>query len=232
MCESLCRLQDELDSGVHKDVDLAPDCVSKIRPRITCEFSRNCKRSTSKLEMKPLGNFPNSKVLAGLSEDFLNKRCNLGHRANHIIQLAKLVEKGDLNLVELEESTQAFDYASNETIRKKLKNLPGIGSFAAANILMCMGDYKTIPIDSETIQHLSEVNLIFVFSLNLNLNMNLNSSAAYMRLKELLCIIINIQVHGIKECKNSTMEKVKVYDVFAPYQCLAYWYEFDFPCTI
>ncbi|XP_021717837.1 uncharacterized protein LOC110685591 [Chenopodium quinoa] len=187
MCQYLCELQAELHSGMHKDVLLAQDCNKSadttVRPRTINEYFRSCKRSTSKINLRALGNFPSSKELAGLSEEFLKQRCNLGLRAKFIIEVANLVENGELNLGDLElELEESFDEASyDNNIRDKLMALKGVGPFATNNILMCMGDYRNIPIDTETIKHLCEV-------------------------------------HDRKDAR-------QVYDKFAPYQCLAYWYE-------
>lgn len=149
MCQYLCELQAELESGMHKDCASAPT----IKPRKINDFFRSCKKTTSKVNLRALGNFPSSKELADLSEEFLKKRCNLGFRAKYIIQLAQLVEKGQLD-VELDKLTSFDDY---DDIRMKMMKLKGIGSFATANILMCMGDYRNIPTDTETIKHLREV---------------------------------------------------------------------------
>ncbi|XP_047324579.1 N-glycosylase/DNA lyase-like [Impatiens glandulifera] len=101
-----------------------------------------------------LGNFPNPEELADFRESFLKQRCNLGYRALHIIELAMKITYEHLDLEEMlavEEETTAFN---------KLMELNGFGPFVCANVLMCMGFYIRVPVDTETRRHLSDYHSI------------------------------------------------------------------------
>ncbi|KAK9723485.1 hypothetical protein RND81_05G001800 [Saponaria officinalis] len=202
MSQALCDLQAELFSVKHDDSWVAldsqltlADFFRKRKHNSTLKQSeRNPTMTTCSegktplMDFKSVRNFPTAKELAGLSENYLKTRCNLGYRAKYIIDLAQMVEKHELRLEEFEIKS------SNETLSqnslRKLEKLKGIGQFSAANINMCLGYYHHIPIDSETINHLRKV-------------------------------------HGKKDCTKKTVKRdvKQVYDKFAPYQCLAYWYE-------
>ncbi|PIN01819.1 DNA-(apurinic or apyrimidinic site) lyase [Handroanthus impetiginosus] len=95
-----------------------------------------------------LGNFPSPKEIASLDEKTLNKHCNLGFRASIILEVARNVENGSLNLAE---------DCEVELLRQRLMKIKGFGPFTVANIMMCLGVYQEIPVDSETIKHLQQV---------------------------------------------------------------------------
>ncbi|KAM7473089.1 hypothetical protein LguiB_020332 [Lonicera macranthoides] len=117
MAENLCKLQSKLTDGIIR----GPPTPNKFEMQNSDE---------------KIGNFPGPKELASLDEDALNKQCNLGYRAAHILNFA-----------------------------------------------------KKVPVDSETMRHLR-------------------------------------QVHGIEIHKKKTDKAIveQIYDKYAPFQCLAYWW--------
>ena len=55
---------------------------------------------------------------------------------------------------------------SYKVVHRKLSELKGFGPFVVATILMCMGCYEKVPVDSETKRHLNQVcSLVFVHHL-------------------------------------------------------------------
>ncbi|KAK4339820.1 hypothetical protein RND71_041282 [Anisodus tanguticus] len=104
-----------------------------------------------------LGNFPSPKELAGLDESFLAKRCGLGYRAGRIINLAKGIVEGRIQLKELEEACSNSSLSNYDKMAEQLREIDGFGPFTCANVLMCLGYYHVIPTDSETIRHLKQV---------------------------------------------------------------------------
>ncbi|GAV78561.1 LOW QUALITY PROTEIN: hypothetical protein CFOL_v3_22027, partial [Cephalotus follicularis] len=109
--------------------------------------SSNFQLSNSRVQS--MGNFPSPRELASLDKDFLNECC-IGYRIRNIVKLAKDVESGRLNLNKFEE---AIDAASYENVLSRLKKIKGLGTFACANVLMCIGFYQMVPIDTETFRH-------------------------------------------------------------------------------
>ncbi|KAI3448396.1 hypothetical protein Pfo_005061 [Paulownia fortunei] len=104
-----------------------------------------------------IGNFPSPRELASLDEKFLARRCNLGYRARRVINLAREVIEGRIQLRELEYACGTLSLTDYDKLAEKLRVIDGFGPYTCANVLMCMGYYHVIPSDSETIRHLKQV---------------------------------------------------------------------------
>jgi 3-methyladenine DNA glycosylase/8-oxoguanine DNA glycosylase len=87
--------------------------------------------------------FPTASQLACLDEDTLRSKARLGYRAPYVLELAQAVQSGDLDLEALK-----VEHISTEQLRKRLLAIKGIGSYAAANLLMLLGHYGFVPVDS------------------------------------------------------------------------------------
>ncbi|KAH1041076.1 hypothetical protein GLYMA_09G018700v4 [Glycine max] len=103
------------------------------------------------------GNFPSPSELANLDESFLAKRCGLGYRAGYIIELARAIVEGKIQLGQLEELSKDASLSNYKQLDDQLKQIRGYGPFTRANVLMCLGYYHVIPTDSETVRHLKQV---------------------------------------------------------------------------
>ncbi|XP_048334558.2 uncharacterized protein LOC107425687 [Ziziphus jujuba] len=114
-------------------------------------------KSDSHLLSDRIGNFPSPSELANLDENFLAKRCKLGYRASRILKLAQDIVKGRIQLGQLEETSMERSLSNYDKLADQLKQIHGFGPFTCANVLMCMGFYHVIPVDSETIRHLKQV---------------------------------------------------------------------------
>ncbi|XP_022772502.1 uncharacterized protein LOC111315199 [Durio zibethinus] len=147
MAQALCELQAQMANAQLQPMGVKSNSNRKIFTK-RLKHSSNSESSRSKFDQSR-GNFPTSTELAYLDEKYLNKRCNLGYRAQSILQLARKIENG-----EIEESC---DITSHDKLYQKLMKVEGFGPFVCSNIMMCVGSYKRIPSDSETIRHLKEV---------------------------------------------------------------------------
>ncbi|CAI9783605.1 unnamed protein product [Fraxinus pennsylvanica] len=149
MAQALCDLQLKLSSkgSVRKE--------SK-RKRASFDDKKHCPNSIAfdRNTQIPSGNFPSPKELSSVNEKTLNQHCNLGYRASHILRLAQKIENGTIKLRAFEEG---YDLLSTDKLYYKLLKIKGFGPFACANIMMCIGFYQKIPVDTETIKHLKEV---------------------------------------------------------------------------
>lgn len=92
--------------------------------------------------------FPRPEELAAVKPMFLRSRCSVGYRDARIVELARLFSRGEINEVWLTNPA-----TPDEEIRKFLIELPGIGPYAAANILQLLGRYGHLPLDSESLRH-------------------------------------------------------------------------------
>ncbi|KAK6229004.1 hypothetical protein QQP08_021435 [Theobroma cacao] len=158
MARALCALQLQLASAHLQRKRVASNSNVKISTKRLKHKKYTKASSTSELSMsgfdQSIGNFPTSTELACLDEKYLNERCNLGYRARCILQLARKVENGELELNKLEESSDTTSY---ERFYQELMKIKGFGPFVCSNIMMCIGFYERIPFDSETIRHLKMV---------------------------------------------------------------------------
>ena len=95
--------------------------------------------------------FPNPEQLAMTSIEILRSSTRLGYRAPYILELAKRVASGDLDL----EAYKTTDLPTPE-LRKHLLGIKGVGSYAAANLLMILGRYDYLPVDSWAMRMVSQ----------------------------------------------------------------------------
>lgn len=101
--------------------------------------------------------FPTAQKLARTRPGLLRSRCSVGYRDRRIVELSRLfsaAEKAksrragglDLNLLE-------DPAAPDDAVHDLLVELPGIGPYAAANIMQLLGRYGRLPLDTESIRH-------------------------------------------------------------------------------
>ncbi|KAL2513848.1 uncharacterized protein Fot_27819 [Forsythia ovata] len=156
MAKALCELQLELQLPLSNE-SLANAANKTIPGPLERKEVSSCTK---------IGNFPSPRELASLDEKFSAKRCNLGYRAGRIMNLAREIVDGRVQLRELEDICGTLSLPEYDKLAEKLKVIDGFGPFTCANVLMCMGFYHVIPIDSETIRHLEQPLLLkFEFGL-------------------------------------------------------------------
>jgi len=87
--------------------------------------------------------FPTPQRLAGTTEAVLRAETRIGYRAPYVYQLAVHVASGGLDL----ETFKHSDLPTPE-LRKQLMKIKGIGAYASANLLMLLGRYDFLTIDT------------------------------------------------------------------------------------
>jgi 3-methyladenine DNA glycosylase/8-oxoguanine DNA glycosylase len=87
--------------------------------------------------------FPTPARLAAAAEAQLRTETRLGYRAPYILELAVRTAAGDLDL----EALRTSDLPTPE-LRKELMGIKGVGGYAAANLLMILGRYDYLTVDS------------------------------------------------------------------------------------
>ncbi|MHA2601668.1 MAG: DNA-3-methyladenine glycosylase family protein [Candidatus Thorarchaeota archaeon SMTZ1-83] len=87
--------------------------------------------------------FPTPKRLSETSEAILREKTRLGYRAPYVLKLAESVTSGEIDL-------ESFKYSNlpTEQLRKRLLGIKGVGDYAAANLLIILGRYDYLPVDS------------------------------------------------------------------------------------
>jgi 3-methyladenine DNA glycosylase/8-oxoguanine DNA glycosylase len=94
--------------------------------------------------------FPLPDQLADMDESTLRREAGLGYRAPYVLQLARDVADGSLDL----ESLKGTEIPTTE-LRSRLLAIKGVGDYAAANLLMILGRYDSIPVDSWALKMVS-----------------------------------------------------------------------------
>ncbi len=87
--------------------------------------------------------FPSPAAIARYSFDNFRQKVRLGYREEYIYRLACQFADGELSAVDFQDSVSPTD-----DIRKKLLALKGIGGYASASMLMLLGRYDHIPVDT------------------------------------------------------------------------------------
>jgi 3-methyladenine DNA glycosylase/8-oxoguanine DNA glycosylase len=114
-----------------------------------CAWGNTCAMCEKLCELGN-GNFPTPTQLSSYSPKRLARRVPLGYRSRTVLEVARLTIAGDLPLDDWAAEKQ-FD-----RIKIALKNIWGIGEYALNHILMLLGDFSAIPVDSEVLKYLSK----------------------------------------------------------------------------
>ena len=95
--------------------------------------------------------FPTPEQVASGDEEALRSDVRLGYRAPYVLELARSVASGTLNL----ESLKTAEMPTDE-LRQRLLAIKGVGAYAAASLLMLLGRYDYIPVDSQALKLVSQ----------------------------------------------------------------------------
>jgi 3-methyladenine DNA glycosylase/8-oxoguanine DNA glycosylase len=94
--------------------------------------------------------FPTPHRLSASTEAELRSVTRLGYRSPYILELAQHTASAELDL-------ESFKTSQLDTpdLRKELLSIKGIGAYAAANLLMLLGRYDYLPVDSWALKMVS-----------------------------------------------------------------------------
>ncbi|MGD2072124.1 MAG: hypothetical protein PVG65_01370 [Candidatus Thorarchaeota archaeon] len=95
--------------------------------------------------------FPTPKKLAKTTEKVLREETKLGYRAPYVLKLAQDVASGMINL----ESFKTSNLPTKQ-LSKELVALKGVGKYAVANLMILLGRYDSLPIDSWALKVVSK----------------------------------------------------------------------------
>jgi len=87
--------------------------------------------------------FPTPQAVAAIAEDAFGATVRMGYRTAYVCELAARIVEGDLDLAALEDP----DLPTKE-LRQRLLAIKGVGAYAAAHLLMLLGRYDDIPVDT------------------------------------------------------------------------------------
>jgi N-glycosylase/DNA lyase len=92
--------------------------------------------------------FPTPEAMAEAGEDFYRDVVRAGYRGPYMRALARSVVDGKVELEEL--GRPAVGDLPDDEVAVRLRGLPGIGPYAAAHIMMLLGRYSLLVLDSWT----------------------------------------------------------------------------------
>jgi N-glycosylase/DNA lyase len=97
----------------------------------------------------PLGHsFPTPEAMARKKGAFYTETVRAGYRGEYLRSLARSVASGKLDLEAL--GTASADEVPDDEVEARLLALPGVGPYAAAHIMMLLGRYSRLILDSWT----------------------------------------------------------------------------------
>ncbi|MDX2016154.1 MAG: hypothetical protein SFY95_00780 [Planctomycetota bacterium] len=98
----------------------------------------------------PMFTFPSASRLARTRASLLRARCRVGYRDQRLVELARLFSRARGGL----DQARLLDPRTPDAeVEKTLIALPGVGPYAAANIMQLLGRYNRLPLDSESVRH-------------------------------------------------------------------------------
>jgi 3-methyladenine DNA glycosylase/8-oxoguanine DNA glycosylase len=117
--------------------------------RRLCEvFGRAVPSQRDGADGAPGYTFPQPAKLARVRPASLRGRCGVGYRDTRIVELARMFNRDEIDEVWLTDPATSGDEA-----RRFLLSLPGVGPYAAANIMQLLGRYDHVALDSEAVRH-------------------------------------------------------------------------------
>ncbi|HEU4448397.1 MAG TPA: hypothetical protein VFR63_00270 [Gaiellaceae bacterium] len=100
--------------------------------------------------------FPTPTAMAAADESFYRDVARAGYRGAYLRSLADDVASGELDLEELERVGR--DDLPDDEVAARLLALPGVGPYAAAHVMMLLGRYSRLVLDSWTRPKYATVN--------------------------------------------------------------------------
>jgi 3-methyladenine DNA glycosylase/8-oxoguanine DNA glycosylase len=92
--------------------------------------------------------FPTPEAMASVELDFYRDVVRAGYRGPYLLSLARSVASGEVDLEVLAGTSAAG--LSDDEVEARLLALPGVGPYAAAHIMMLLGRYSRLILDSWT----------------------------------------------------------------------------------
>ncbi len=92
--------------------------------------------------------FPTPQAMAGAGEDFYRDVVRAGYRGRYLEAISCSVTDGSLDLEALGQVSP--EELPDEELEKRLLELPGVGPYAAAHVMMMLGRYSRLILDSWT----------------------------------------------------------------------------------
>lgn len=94
------------------------------------------------------GGFPDQARVARARPEMLRARCRVGYRDARLIEVSRLFAREAVRPEWFEDPS-----TSDDAVYDALIELPGVGPYAASNIMQLLGRYSRLPLDTESVRH-------------------------------------------------------------------------------
>lgn len=94
------------------------------------------------------GGFPHEARVARARPQMLRARCRVGYRDARLIEVSRLFVRGAIRPEWFEDPS-----IPDDDVYEALIDLPGVGPYAASNIMQLLGRYSRLPLDTESVRH-------------------------------------------------------------------------------
>ncbi len=108
------------------------------------------RRMIGALVERASGAFPDAALLAKTPERWFADVARMGYRGPYVRAIARDVHGGKLDLEALLPNTEREEEAREEAVEETLRELPGVGPYAAAHIMQLLGFHHQLVLDSAT----------------------------------------------------------------------------------
>jgi N-glycosylase/DNA lyase len=111
-----------------------------------CAWSGTVRMVSALVDQLGAGAFPSPEAMAEAGDDFYRDVARAGYRGPYLRAIAAAVADGSLDL----EALDGRSDLSDEEVAERLLALPGVGPYAVAHIMMLLGRYGRLILDSWT----------------------------------------------------------------------------------
>lgn len=133
------------------------NCAWSATVRMVSALVEHLGEPAASAEDGPWGRaFPTPEVMAEAKESFYKDVMRAGYRGPYLQALAASVASGELDLEELSRASR--EELPDEEVAEQLLALPGVGPYAAAHVMMLVGRYSPLILDSWTRPKYAQVN--------------------------------------------------------------------------
>jgi 3-methyladenine DNA glycosylase/8-oxoguanine DNA glycosylase len=94
--------------------------------------------------------FPAPEAMAGVRPSFYQRVVRAGYRGPYLLALARRVARGEIDLERLGRPPGTAGALADDEVAEALLDLPGVGPYAVAHVMMLLGRYSRLVFDSWT----------------------------------------------------------------------------------
>ena len=130
-------------------------CPSLFEDILKTVFTTNCTWKNTEMMAENLCSlcddcFPTPQEIVGLGIEALKAKVKLGYRAEYVYEFSKKVIEGQFDL----DTWETID--DTQELKEKIRSIKGVGEYSAHHIMMLLGNYSFLPLDSVVEKYLVE----------------------------------------------------------------------------